>query len=88
MSAFDQWEGVSRYNDENSLMERFPQTSESTMTENPSGNVIWDYTVDDMLLQEVVPSHEINTKLSLWFIIRKRVGSVARDRINKKQKIS
>lgn len=42
VSAFDQWEEVSKYNNENSLLECFPRTSEPTMIESPSRFNSWD----------------------------------------------
>lgn len=143
MCAFDQWEKVSTYKDLNSLMECFPQTLGSTMTENPSQFNSWDFPSFDTCEQAGIPSYNISTSnncivessqfgsfeqspcgpmhspplyfdeaiqnilnsgnqperlnpelkpklscVSRWFVIRKRVGTLERDRVNKKQKIS
>lgn len=127
-------------------MECFPQTLESTMTENPSQYTSRDYPLFNMCEQAGGPSYDIFTSIncigessqlgsheqglcgpiyspahydeeylncmpfnyqperlspelkhklswivicvSRWFMIRKRVGSLGRDRVNKRQKIS
>ncbi|KAF1002897.1 calmodulin-binding protein 60 A-like [Apium graveolens] len=123
-SAFDRWEDVSRYDDENSFMESLPHELESTMIEIPSPYINQDFLFDlceqagissygtstsltgeeflqslNFNEQHVQLNPELNPKL-LWkrvicvirvsrcFMIRKRVGSLERDRVNKKQKIS
>ncbi|KAL1814693.1 hypothetical protein ACET3Z_017267 [Daucus carota] len=61
--AFDQWEEVSRSDDENSLIERFPRISESTMIESPS-QYIWDYPLLDMCEQAGASSNGIRTPVN------------------------